>query len=243
MIAEFLVQKKYEKAKDHLDEVEELEVDTTNIHARAADPNVPVTVLTDASRLQGLGHALGHDVDGRLKLVSCGSSVTPGMERELTSILDAIDSDYIKFRHDVMNGTESCSFSSQMKSVFGQLSVDDELGYLDAKRIVWPLKAVKEVMRLAHLPHAGITKTYELLRSLYFWPGMFNDVKQVISACGPCTKNAVSLPKNPRSTALPSVHFGPRWPALGWICLTSGAKLILFVLTDGVDTRFSPSSL
>ena len=40
MIAEFLVQKKYEKAKDHLDEEEELEVEvsaawdryTTNIH-------------------------------------------------------------------------------------------------------------------------------------------------------------------------------------------------------------------
>ena len=49
MIAEFLVQKKYEKAKDHLDEVEELEVEvaaawdryTTNIHARAAATNTP----------------------------------------------------------------------------------------------------------------------------------------------------------------------------------------------------------
>ena len=51
MIAEFLVQKKYEKAKDHLDEVEELEVEvaaawdryTTNIHARAASANAPAS--------------------------------------------------------------------------------------------------------------------------------------------------------------------------------------------------------
>ena len=49
MIAEFLVQKKYEKAKDHLDEVEELELEvsapwdryTTNIHPRAAAANAP----------------------------------------------------------------------------------------------------------------------------------------------------------------------------------------------------------
>ena len=121
----------------------------------------------------------------------------PGMERELNSILDALDSDYIKFGHDVVNGTESCLYSRQMKLVFGQLRVDDELVYLDAKRIVLPRKAVDEVIRMAHLPHAGITKTYELLRPLYFWPGMFNDVKQLISACGPCAKNAVSLPKNP----------------------------------------------
>lgn len=69
--------------------------------------------------------------------------------------------------------------------------------YIDAKRIVLPLKPVKEVLRLSHLLHAGITKTRELLRSLYFWPGMYTDVKQQILACSPCTKNAVSLPKNP----------------------------------------------
>ena len=115
---------------------------------------------------------------------------TPGMECELNSILDALDSNYIKYRHDVVNGTETCLYSRQMKSVFGQLSVNDELVYLDAKRIVLPLKAVKEVIRLAYLPHAGITKTYELLHSLYFWPGMFNDVKQLILACLPCAKNA-----------------------------------------------------
>ena len=42
------------------------------------DPELPVTVLTDASRLHGLGYALGHYVNGRFKLVSCGSkSLTP----------------------------------------------------------------------------------------------------------------------------------------------------------------------
>ena len=135
---------------------------------------------------------------------------TPGTERELNSFLDAIDSDYIKFRHDLMNGMESSFYSKQMKSVFSQLSVDNELVYIDTKRIVQPLKAVKEILRLAHLPHARITKSYELLRSLYFWPGMHNDVKHLISASGSCMKNAVSLPKNPRSTASPSAHFGPQ---------------------------------
>ena len=37
------------------------------------DPSLPVTVLTDASRLHGLSYALGHYINGRFKLVSCGS--------------------------------------------------------------------------------------------------------------------------------------------------------------------------
>ena len=164
---------------------------------------------------------------------------TPGMERELNSILDTKDSDYIKFRHDVVNGTESCLYSRQMKSVFDQLSVDDELVYLDAKRIVLPLKAVKEVIRLAHLPHAGITKTYELLSSLYFWPGMFNDVKQLISTCGPYAKNAVSMPKNPRSPALPSTHFGPPMACVGVDLFYFGGKSHLVCVAMCIMTRTS----
>lgn len=100
----------------------------------------------------------------------------PGMDRDLTSILDAINSDYIKFGHDIINGTESSLYAREMKSVAGQLSVDDQLAYIDAKRIVLPVKSVKDILQLAHIPHAGMTKTYELLRSLYFWPGMFYDV-------------------------------------------------------------------
>ena len=42
------------------------------------DPKLPVVVLTDASRLFGLGYAMEHMVDGRFCLVTCGSkSLTP----------------------------------------------------------------------------------------------------------------------------------------------------------------------
>ena len=87
-----------------------------------------------------------------------------------------------------------------------------------------PLKAVKKILCLAHIPHAGIMKTYELLRSLYFWPGMYNDEKQLILVCGPCTKNAVSLPKNPRPTAALSAHFGPPMACVGVDLFYFGGK-------------------
>ena len=322
--------------EDHQREFEKFkELLTSEMVVTHFDPTLPVTILTGASRLHGLGYALGHYIKGRFKLVSCGSKTptqqkyatieleclavyfainkcsfylkggtnftvatghkslegifakdlydilnprlqrlceklveykftviwipgkshhiadalsraalfgpeetedmhidsarvcitqTPGMERELNSILDAINSDYVKFKHDVLNGTELSPYSKQMKSVSCQLSVEDELVYIDTKRIVLPLKAVKEVLRLAHLSHAGIMKTYELLCSLYFWPGMYNDVKQLILACGPLTKNAVSLTKNPRSTAPPSAHFGPLMACVGVDLFDFGGK-------------------
>ena len=148
---------------------------------------------------------------------------TPGMERELNSILDVVDSDYIKFRHDVLNSTESSFHSKQMKLVFSQLSVDDELVYIDAKRIALPLKAVNEILRVAHLPHAGITKTYGMSCCFCCTSGRAWQLISV-SACGPSMKNAVLLPKNPRSTAPPFAHFGPPMACVGVDLFDFGGK-------------------
>ena len=50
------------------------------------NPELPVTVLTDASRLHGLGYALGHFVDGRFKLVSCGSKSLMSTQQRYATI-------------------------------------------------------------------------------------------------------------------------------------------------------------
>ena len=218
------------------------------------DPSLPVVILTDASRLHGIGYAMGHYIDGRFRLLACGSkaltptqrhfativleclavqyaidkgsfyvkggpeftvatdhkplegifkkdlfkipnprlqrlweklveysfkvkwvpgmtrhiadalslaplfspeetedmrvdlswkkmrvdtaraclATTPGMASELDVILNAVDADYIKLRHDVMNSTETSVYAKQLKSVFSHLSVDDDLVYIDA---------------------------------------------------------------------------------------------------------------
>ena len=55
------------------------------------DPNLPVTLLTDASRLHGLGHAMGHFIDGKFKVVACGSkSLTPTQQRYATIELECL---------------------------------------------------------------------------------------------------------------------------------------------------------
>ena len=62
---------------------------------------------------------------------------------------------------------------------------------------------------MLHSSHAGINKTYDIARQLYFWPGMLNDIKQLIEKCQACRIHKLSLPKNPRSTAPPSSYMGP----------------------------------
>ena len=106
--------------------------------------------------------------------------LTRSSSNQLNIIFDAIDSDYMKLRHDVRDGTFHSVYASQLKSVMSQLSVDEDLVYLDAARIILPKGAVKKILPLVHTSHIGINKTYELCRSLYFWPGMFNDIRQMI---------------------------------------------------------------
>ena len=55
------------------------------------NPELPVTVLTDEARLHGLGFAMGHYVNGRFKLVTCGfKALTPTQQRYATIKLECL---------------------------------------------------------------------------------------------------------------------------------------------------------
>ena len=59
------------------------------------DPKKEVTVLTDTSRLHGLGFAMGHIVDGRFRVVTCGSkSLTATQQRYSTVELECLGVHY-----------------------------------------------------------------------------------------------------------------------------------------------------
>ena len=60
--------------EDHQKEFDQVKnLLTSDMVVTDFNPNLPVTVLTDASRLHGLGFTMGHYVDGSFKLVTCGS--------------------------------------------------------------------------------------------------------------------------------------------------------------------------
>ena len=87
---------------------------------------------------------------------------------QLDLILDAIDADYTKLRTDVKNGTAESMYARQLKSVMSQLSVNEDLVYLDGSRIVLPLHAPKKILLLLHVSHIGLKKTYDLCRSTVY---------------------------------------------------------------------------
>lgn len=82
--------------------------------------------------------------------------------------------------------------------------VQTELVYVEGSWIVFPNNSIKSELSLLHSWHAGINDTSDIARPLYFWPGMLNDMKQLIKMCQACRIHKPSLPKNPRSTAPPS---------------------------------------
>ena len=107
---------------------------------------------------------------------------TAGREESLRLILDSLDADYSQFRKDMIEGTSLSPYSWLVKSVAGQLSTDEDLVYIDGNRIILPNNANKKVLTILHISHAGVNRMYEKARSLYFWPGMLNDVKQLVES-------------------------------------------------------------
>jgi hypothetical protein len=70
-------------------------------------------------------------------------------------------------------------------------------------RIVVPASERREVLRLLHLPHQGITRTLLRARESVFWPGITADVTSTVESCVPCQENRPSLPAEPADSDPP----------------------------------------
>jgi hypothetical protein len=82
--------------------------------------------------------------------------------------------------------------------VWEQISLfDDSLLVLDGQRIVVPRNAQKRILKLLHIPHAGINKTKMNAKRFYYWPGMNNDIKQIVGNCHVCQEKLPSQRREP----------------------------------------------
>ena len=73
-------------------------------------------------------------------------------------------------------------------------------------KIVVPSQLKQKILRIAHLSHLGIKKTYEKLIEKYFWVGMYADTHNYVSSCTVCVKNkSHAIPQAPlQNSYLPS---------------------------------------
>ena len=82
------------------------------------------------------------------------------------------------------------------KNIWGDLAVNGNLIKFN-DRIVVPESARERILEAAHSSHAGISKTRELCRQIYFWPKMADDIKNKINNCELCQKFSPSSPSEP----------------------------------------------
>ena len=90
------------------------------------DPKLPVIVLTDASCLFGLGYAMGHMIDGRFRLVTCGSkSLTPTQQRYSTIELECLAVHFVVLKCSFyLKGCESFTVATDHRPLEGVFQRD-----------------------------------------------------------------------------------------------------------------------
>ena len=81
-------------------------------------------------------------------------------------------------------------------NVWDSLSSEHNMLFLD-NRIVIPQSMRAKIVDKLHMSHAGHTKTLQLARSMYYWPGMTNQIKQHIDSCPPCQTGRPSQQREP----------------------------------------------
>lgn len=98
----------------------------------------------------------------------------------------------------------------QFWEVREELHVIDNI-VLRNERIVVPATLRKEVLTRLHMAHQGMVRTKQLAKDLVFWPGMNNEIEELISKCATCQKHRnyqkkeslrepVQMPERPWST-------------------------------------------
>jgi hypothetical protein len=73
------------------------------------------------------------------------------------------------------------------KSVWDQiLNLDNAILIIGATKMIIPATIRPLLQKQLHVAHAGITRTRELAKKHYFWPGMLTDIAAMINDCDKC---------------------------------------------------------
>lgn len=85
--------------------------------------------------------------------------------------------------------------------------VEDNLVILE-DRIIVPIKLRKPVLKKLHTAHLGIDKTKARARQSLYWPGMSNDIANLIKECRPCERHSANNFREPLIPhEIPSLRF------------------------------------
>ena len=99
--------------------------------------------------------------------------------------------------------------ATELKSMWENLSLDAEsdIVLLNGYRMLIPKSERKRILQTLHKAHAGPVKTSQQAKALYFWPGMNNDIDQMIKECRQCMEFAPSQPREPLKQDMKDAEF------------------------------------
>lgn len=101
------------------------------------------------------------------------------------------DEGYSRICQYVSNGWPSFhkldSLSQEFSKFKSELHFENGMLFRD-HRLVIPTELQRTISKWLHAPHLGIEKTLARARSLYFWPGMNNQIKEMVLSCPVCEK-------------------------------------------------------
>ena len=77
--------------------------------------------------------------------------------------------------------------SSTLFAFRHQLTVDNGIVFFNS-RILLPQMLRSKAMEQAHCGHVGTSKMKQILRRLFFWPGMTKDIDDYVRRCNSCLR-------------------------------------------------------
>ena len=84
----------------------------------------------------------------------------------------------------------------QFWNIREELSTDDGLVFY-GKRVIVPHSARRAVLSKLHAAHQGIVRTRQRANQTVYWPGISNDIVQLVERCSTCQLHRPSQPKEP----------------------------------------------
>ena len=90
-----------------------------------------------------------------------------------------------------------------LRSFWGRLSVTHDLIVIDSTRLFVPMSERRNILDLMHRSHCGMVKMYQLSKSLYWWPGIKEQIKTFVDRCRECQtlRGSRELEKHVNTTA------------------------------------------
>ena len=86
---------------------------------------------------------------------------------------------------------------NHIKGMWDRVSSMEGLIIIDGSRIFVPQSARKQLLDTGHKSHCGAEKMKMQFRQLYYWPGMGNEIENLVRSCEKCRYHLPSLPKEP----------------------------------------------